>query len=456
MKKSLALAATLAAATATMQSAPVLAFCGFYVAKADASLFNEASKVVVARKGQRTVVTMASDYRGDPKEFALVVPVPTVVTKSQIHVTENKLVDHLDAYTAPRLVEYHDPDPCRPRMDMVAAAPRGAMPAAAGGARAIAERARALGVTIEAEYTVGEYDILILGATQSDGLATWLREEGYKTPAGAEPVLASYIRQGMKFFVAKVNLDEKKSLGFQYLRPISVAYETGKFMLPVRLGTVNARGPQDMLVFMLTEKGRVEATNYRTRPIPSNLNVPMYAKAEFGDFYKAMFEEQVKKDGGTTVYTEYAWNMGWCDPCAADPVPADKLVELGAFWLANAGAPQAGGARPRVMPPGSPMPVYVTRLHVRYDAKTFPEDIVFQETADTGNFQGRYVLNHPFTGAMTCDGAEAYQKRVLARHVEEAENMARLTGRNIEDIKKKMALPAARTNWFEEMWGKAR
>ena len=47
------------------------AFCGFYVAKADTDLFNEASKVALARDGERTVITMASDYSGDASEFAL-------------------------------------------------------------------------------------------------------------------------------------------------------------------------------------------------------------------------------------------------------------------------------------------------------------------------------------------------------------------------------------------------
>jgi len=74
------------------------AFCGFYVAKADTALFNKASKVVVARQDEKTVVTMASDYQGDPQEFAVVIPVPVVITKEQIHITDNALVDHLDAY----------------------------------------------------------------------------------------------------------------------------------------------------------------------------------------------------------------------------------------------------------------------------------------------------------------------------------------------------------------------
>ena len=36
------------------------AFCGFYVAMADTSLFNRASQVVLVRDGNRTVITMAN------------------------------------------------------------------------------------------------------------------------------------------------------------------------------------------------------------------------------------------------------------------------------------------------------------------------------------------------------------------------------------------------------------
>src|SRR6267378_1585109 len=88
------------------------AFCGFYVSKADAKLFNKASQVVLVRSEDKTVLTMANDYEGNPKEFAIVVPVPTVLEKDQIHIGDKALIDHLDAYSAPRLVEYFDPDPC--------------------------------------------------------------------------------------------------------------------------------------------------------------------------------------------------------------------------------------------------------------------------------------------------------------------------------------------------------
>src|SRR6266481_5169423 len=92
------------------------AFCGFYVAKADTKLFNKASQVVLVRNEDKTVLTMANDYEGDPKEFAIVIPVPTFLEKDQIHVGDKALLDHLDAYSAPRLVEYFDPDPCAPML----------------------------------------------------------------------------------------------------------------------------------------------------------------------------------------------------------------------------------------------------------------------------------------------------------------------------------------------------
>ena len=87
-------------------------FCGFYVAAGDAQLFNRSSKVVLVRDGDRTVLTMANDFRGDPRAFAIVVPVPTLLEKGQIHVGDPALLDHLDAYSAPRLVEYFDESPC--------------------------------------------------------------------------------------------------------------------------------------------------------------------------------------------------------------------------------------------------------------------------------------------------------------------------------------------------------
>ena len=418
---------------------PILGFCGFYVTKADTKLFNKASQVVLVRDGDRTVMTMANDFEGEPKEFAVVIPVPTVLAREQIHVGEKALVDHLDAYSAPRLVEYFDQNPCARRELMEFAMAAGV----AGKARDSLRDAKALGVTIEAQYAVGEYDILILSAQQSAGLETWLRQNGYRIPAGATEVIGSYLRQNMRFFVAKVNLAEHARLGFSYLRPLQVAYESPKFMLPIRLGMVNANGPQELFVYALTRNGRVETTNYRTVKLPTDVDLPAYLKQsnEFAAFYKAMFARQVANQDGRAVFTEYAWDMAWCDPCASDPLSNDELRRLGVFWT-------DGDRRPQQ--------VFLSRLHVRYDNAHFPEDLVFQETADRANFQGRYIVRHAWTGSDTCGAAPEYRRTLADRRVREAEQLARLTGWNVGEVRKKMGadLPVRAGAWWEQLWKK--
>ena len=433
MKRALVLSLVLVAA---LSGDRILAFCGFYVGKADTKLFNQASQVALVRERDHTVLTMANDFQGDPKEFALVVPVPTFIERGQIAVVDKGLLDHLDAFSAPRLVEYFDTDPCAPPPPMAAAGPVGFE-----GALRLKSQADRRGVTVEATYTVGEYDILILSARESNGLESWLIENGYKIPTGAAPILGSYIKQGMRFFVAKVNLQERAALGFTFLRPLQVSYDTPKFMLPIRLGTVNAKGPQDLFVFALTRTGRVETTNYRTVSLPTGMDLPLFVKAEFKDFYRAMFAEQVRKEDMRAVFLEYAWNMSWCDPCAADPLSRDQLRKLG------------------VSVDNDNAPTFVSRLHARYDAAHFPEDLVFQETSNQENFQGRYVLRHPFTGRSQCLEATRYEGDLSTRREREAQNLAQLTGWKIEDIRRKAqgvkvteAAPPAAAPWYRRVW----
>ncbi|MEO1202284.1 MAG: DUF2330 domain-containing protein, partial [Pseudomonadota bacterium] len=223
---------------------PAQAFCGFYVAKADTELFNRASQVVLVRDEDRTVLTMVNDFEGNVEDFAMVIPVPTMIERGQINVGDMAIIDHLDAYTSPRLVEYFDPNPCAayPRREMAMQS----SPAAESLMEDASGRAKAAGVTIEASYTVGEYDIMILSAKESNGLIDWLNGSGYRIPKNADKVVSSYLKQGMRFFVARVNLEEHDRAGTSNLRPLQVAFEHDRFMLPIRLGTLNAKGEQEL------------------------------------------------------------------------------------------------------------------------------------------------------------------------------------------------------------------
>src|SRR6188768_2884809 len=151
------------------------AFCGFFVAGSDAKLTNNASQVVLMRKGNRTVMTMSNTYQGPPENFAMVVPVPVVLKKENVKTLPADVFDRVDSLSAPRLVEYWEQDPCNPPRQVM----KGSVMKKSASAPAAAGRAQEedLGVTIEAKFVAGEYQILILSATDSSGLETWLRRE---------------------------------------------------------------------------------------------------------------------------------------------------------------------------------------------------------------------------------------------------------------------------------------
>jgi hypothetical protein len=411
------------------------AFCGFYVAKADSKLYNQASQVILARDGERTVLTMANDFQGEVKDFAIVVPVPVVIQQDQVNVGDPKIMERLDSFSAPRLVEYFDSDPCAPPLPPMMAAPaRMQGGATRGGA---SESDSALGVTVEARFTVGEYDILILSAKESNGLETWLKRNNYKLPRGANQLLRPYIRQNMKFFVAKVNLQEFEKAGYQFLRPLQMAYESPKFMLPIRLGMMNATTAQDLIVYVLSPQGQAEVTNYRTVNVPSDAEIPVFVKSEFGDFYKAMFQNSYTREDRKVAFREYAWDMGSCDPCSAEPLNQEELKKAGVFWLNS----------------NNPNNVFITRLHVRYTRDKFPEDLMFQETSNRQQFQGRYVLRHPFKGEMKCEAGRQYQRSLKERLEQEAQTLAKLTGWDLQDIRKKTNVAQGQSRpWWRNLW----
>ena len=423
----------LVAAAATLL-APSLAsaFCGFYVADSNKPLYNNATQVVLMREGTRTVLSMQNNYEGPPERFAMVIPVPVVLQKENVKTLPMDLFAKVDSLDAPRLVEYWEQDPCAPE------APEEVTALATAGAPMTAPMDRAaakgdLGVKIEAKFAVGEYEILILSAKDASGLDTWLKREKYTIPDGAEPFLRPYVTAGMKFFVAKVDPQKVKfdAHGQAALSPLRFHYDSESFSLPIRLGLLNAKGKQDLIVHILAPHQRYEVANYANVTIPTNIDVEERAKTEFATFYATLFDQTLEKNPKSIV-TEYAWDANTCDPCPGPALDGQDLATLGADALPSAkgGAYSYGGG------------FVITRLHARYGKENLGDDLVFRAAppiaggrewyqnaaagaaTDPGwkpklergasassynNFQGRYAIRHPWAGPIAC--AEPHRGR---------------------------------------------
>ncbi len=399
-------------------------FCGFYVAKADATLFNDRSEVILVRDGKRSIITMSNDFQGNVKDFAMVVPVPTVLKREDIRVVDPSVFRKLDSYSSPRLVEYHDQNPCMvwnevrresiAMMDMMVEEDEATAPAMS--------KMKNLGVTVEARYSVEEYEVLLLSATESAGLKTWLDQNGYKVPAQAQEVLPPYIKSNMKFFVVKVDLEKQKLTGNKMLRPLQIRFESEKFMLPIRLGMANSKGTQDMVVYAFTKTGRVESVNYRTVQMPTDRKVPTFVRERFGEFYKSAYDRNYEREGKNAIHLEYAWNVTptWggmkCDPCVGPPPMNQEFVDAGVDW-------------------GQREQVFFTRMHVRYARKEFPQDLQFQVTPNKTHYQARYVLTNAAQGDLSCMNGQDYLLDLHRRRNMELDELAALTGWNKQEYR---------------------
>jgi len=448
MRSSLAIALAVAVIGTAPKTAD--AFCGFYVSGAKGELYNNATQVVLMRHKTRTVLSMQNSYQGPAKDFAMVVPVPVVLQKENVKTLPRDVFKKVDTLAAPRLVEYWEQDPCARRHKYDRSPKTASAPRKKRARRKGNKDADDLGVTIEAKFAVGEYQIVILGAKDSSGLDTWLRREGYKIPKGAAKLLRPYVQQGMKFFVAKVDIKKvTKGPNGLVLSPLRFHYDSEKFSLPVRLGLMNAQGAQDLIVHILAPGKRYEASNYKNVFIPTNLDVTNDTRKNFGEFYAALFDATLKKNPGAVV-TEYSWDSGTCDPCPTPPLRYRELALLGQDVLYQPSTLVPKKPTPTIPPKGAKPPgatskvapplmkrrprrrrwrrrggMVLTRLHVRYTKDSLQNDLMFKEasgvvggretrrgpkrTLEEGAkpsyanmFQGRYAIRHKWTGRVDC------------------------------------------------------
>jgi hypothetical protein len=367
---------------------------------------SDASRVIVVRVGAHTVVSMQNSVVGSAEDFALVVPIPVVLRAGDVKTLPAAVFDHVEQLGAPRLVEYWEQDPCgrdsRSR-DRQAGENR-PEPTRTNGQPGNG----AQGVHIESELTAGEYQIVILSATDATTLEAWLRDHRYNPPRGAEQRLRPYLESGSKFFIARVDpaklaFDDQ---GRARLSPLRFQYDAAALSLPIRVGLANSSGIQDLVVDILAPGTRYRAASYDNVTIPTNLEVVPSVRDHFGAFYNALFDAILAKHPHAVV-TEFAWPVAACEACSTPQLDPAELKSLGVDVAA------------------AHDPIVLTRLHLRY-GNELPRELVLEPAAaiaggrerqdaagtfehgahptdDTPEFQARYVIRHPWAGPIRCE-----------------------------------------------------
>ncbi|MCA9578802.1 MAG: DUF2330 domain-containing protein [Myxococcales bacterium] len=426
---------------ASLLPAPVAAMCGMMVRPMPrtgpverAALPNRETVVALMREGTRTVVAFQNDYLGPAEDFALIVPVPVVLHEGDVRTLHPSVFRQVQVAAQPRVVELWEQDPC-PASRGTGLGLRASVAASGGVAmadNASREAAQPPSVRVEAQFQAGEYDVVILSASDSLGLENWLREQRYAVPEGAERAFRPYLEEGMKFFVAKINVARLAALspahaaglrsGRVMLSPLRFHYDSERFTLPVRLGLANSRGEQDLAIHILSPEGRYTTANYRNRFVPTNRRYGQGSAGDFDAMYERLFAT-MSRNTPRAVFTEYAGpvvpqrSSSSCLGCARSGVNPSTLDALGAGQLpGHVGWSSAEGQQRY-------RDFVLTRLHYRYGPAGLPDDLVFQrgrpiaggfESADrarslrqprpapANEYSVRFIIKHRWTGPIRC------------------------------------------------------
>ena len=230
---------------------------------------------------------------------------------------------------------------------------------------------------MEAQYVVGEYEIVILSAEQSASLFTWLNDNGYHVPGQSIDLLQEYIDEGQLFLAAKVSEDAGIQSG-DMLSPLQLRYTSAAFQIPIRLGTLNAKEEQDLVIYAISEyqKGAVGISNalYNEFTIEDECMWESQGE-EFGEYYSNRFADAYEAQNGPSWITEYAWGGGNCDPCSGTPPGAEDLVSLGL----NEDRVHFGD-------------YFFTRLHMRYKPQDIDQDLTLYQNNLFDQIQQRYII----------------------------------------------------------------
>ena len=356
------------------------AFCGAYAGSAGSDIYNSVSEVAMVRQGDRTTITVANDVQGaNGGAFALLIPVPEVLSPDDVNVLAHETFDVLDGYSRPRMVTYtcddFEPywsDPCQnlflERSDFTAE-----MAADEGGGGFAPD------VDVEAEFVVGEYDIVVLSAEESDDLFTWLDNEGFSVSEATADVVQEALDSGAYFFAAKVSADADIEDG-EMLSPLQFSYNTDVFGLPIRIGTAASKGQQDLIVYTVTDfyDGAVGISNYPEMSFEDEcmLDGTSFQEEHGGDigsYYQQQFTDAYMAEPGADWMVEYKWGNGHCDPCTGTEPDSQLLANLGFDFEA-----QGYG-------------YMVTRLHMRYTPEEATEDLTLYLSGINDQDQMRFI-----------------------------------------------------------------
>lgn len=404
------------------------------------TITHKPSAMVVSRDENRTVITLAPDFSYDGSQLGLLIPLPKIVTDTQLRFADVGQLDAVMSFTAPRYNVYKDDDVC------------------AGAVRALEKRLdeKKSSILSYTQKYAEKPEVRLIKREEliETPIQNILKDAGFVVDKAYEDALLAYKNANVDFalLIYAEKLDDSLSMS-----PVQVAYESDNFILPLGLSTLNGGPAQDLTIVFISRDGLVQPKAAGLKKMPSGVDLPLFVKNDFAQVYADIFAQSVTTDNFQSLFLEFSGDLGWCPNCKdADTLTRADLRGLGAWWVDKAKTQKSKAA-----PESTPDNIYFTRMHIRHTNKTLLNNVEFVNAKDKNRFQTVFNLHQPYIKDAVCEDGRLYQANLPRIYDVQLNNLVALTGYEAVDIRARMTEGGQNfdlqsdedaAQWWERMW----
>lgn len=258
--------------------------------------------IVVFDDGRETLIIQTA-YDGEGGDFAWVIPVPQLLSATDIGTVSADVFDDLYALTEP--VAYG-------RYGMGS---HGLFGCSSGGGAPDQLRTVRVWETLQ----VDEYEIAVLSATESADLQQWLTDNGYGFPADHEAELEYYVNKTWFFIAARLSPEDEREgdeqppnagqpgfgSGEEEMRPLRLTFDTAEPVYPMRISAVSSTTEVEVLIYAIG-RNRLEGANYNTAEIRL---AGTWDGTDFPAYYAEQFRQSLRRAGQGSLIVEYSGQL---------------------------------------------------------------------------------------------------------------------------------------------------
>jgi hypothetical protein len=322
-----------------------------------------AERIVFSVHEDSTTMVVQIAYSGAAADFAWVLPLGQLPDVDSLDVFPQQALTALDANTGPAFVF---PEQC-PGL--------GACITCSG---LVADGGP---VTVHFETVVGPYEVAGIESDDPEALFTWLQEHQFNVSDAMRPYIETYIREDMKFLVAKLQPGRDVS----EIEPLKLELPGTTPAIPLRM-TALAAEPEMSLMVLIFGDQRYGGANWPDVEIPSESI--LWRKQGFWPRtnWTALVARGVDEAGG----------QGWVTEFAGSTEPLRALLDANTNPLPEV---QAASAAVRALIGDAS---YVTRLYSRLSPEEISDDPLFRRVAGEP-VDRRRALAAEVDGLQLCD-----------------------------------------------------